>query len=659
LICQHYARRDFSKKVNEFLSDDGKIELRYNAEGEIVNEPAIIADLQNQIAEITEKVANAEQDAQLDLLNLKFGGGKLSLESYDSFITELQNTVNSRMSASDEAFIKVAAGLKLQYESGSLPFSEYEKQYQDAIDSYGITVSGVRAKLENFGFDIIGENYADVLGPDAKQKFSSAISNSLKEGIKLEDWTSADVEKFLGVSGLDEEVANGIGKMLSGVNNLLDPLKVNPEFQVEPGIDLESEILNATSLQKLEADAKVSVNPEWEVQNVGDPGSEIMALVSPDGQYAVPFDVLAEVGWTISGDKFNPELLSPDGTQRVPISAEAAVNWTAVTGLDFDTSQFTQTIPGVAEPVTVTRPVKTEYTVAEGSGFDASKITSQVPPSVGPANTQVNVTSSFTPANKFKFKQADFGIDKTYPADIAINITARFHPANSFTFNKSAFGIASSYQASTNVSIKVNYSVDKSGMPNISSIKKARGGIVGPNGPMGFAEGGMVRGGPQLVTVAEEGTPEMIIPLGSQRRQRGMQLWRKAGHMLGVEGFANGGIAGRFGRMAEPSDFVPNVINFPDPETFQSRKIRQDKPEPEPLPRRKSDNSNSSSANVSVNVGDINVTLNINVSSANEDEIMALVEKKSDEITNVIVGKINRALSDSLANTPALGGETA
>ena len=31
------------------------------------------------------------------------------------------------------------------------------------------------------------------------------------------------------------------------------------------------------------------------------------------------------------------------------------------------------------------------------------------------------------------------------------------------------------------------------------------------------------------MTVAEEGTPEMIIPLGAQRRERGLYLWEKAG----------------------------------------------------------------------------------------------------------------------------------
>lgn len=67
------------------------------------------------------------------------------------------------------------------------------------------------------------------------------------------------------------------------------------------------------------------------------------------------------------------------------------------------------------------------------------------------------------------------------------------------------------------------------GSASLTSLRRARGGMIGKNGAIGFANGGMVRGGPQLVTVAEEGTPEMIIPLGSQRKQRAVQLWEKQG----------------------------------------------------------------------------------------------------------------------------------
>lgn len=77
--------------------------------------------------------------------------------------------------------------------------------------------------------------------------------------------------------------------------------------------------------------------------------------------------------------------------------------------------------------------------------------------------------------------------------------------------------------------------------------KKARGGIVGGRSSSaeafargGRTDGGIIGGSTRFIRVNEE-SPEMIIPLSSQRRERAMKLWAKTGQLLGVPGFARGG----------------------------------------------------------------------------------------------------------------------
>ncbi len=463
------------------LSDMVKISL---GDGIIdIDEQAAISGLQSKIASIMDRVANAKQSAQLDLIELKFGGGKLDLDSFDSFMSQMQSTIDERMSASDDAYIEAAAGIKLQLDQAEIDFKEgkiSEENYNSLCDSLNqqfndlnngrtAKIDSLRADVMGVELNIIGDAYKDVLGKDATGKLSKALENSLKSGMDPIEWSTADAQKFLNTPNLSEESAGAISKMLSGVASQLKQLDVNgtlnTDFEVKPDGSIAEKAQSAVGSQPIDVNTTANVSTTWELTNIGTAENEIMALVSPDKEYTFSLHALAETHWTIGGDPLNPELLSPDGTQRVPINAEAAIKWTAMTGQEFDLSQITQTIPGVAEPVPIHQPVAPQFTVAEGSGFDASKITSQVPSSVGPAHTQVNVASDFTPASQFEFEQAAFGIEKTYPADITINITARFHPANSFTFSKSAFGIQDSYSASTNVSIKVNYSVDKSGKP--------------------------------------------------------------------------------------------------------------------------------------------------------------------------------------------------
>lgn len=65
-------------------------------------------------------------------------------------------------------------------------------------------------------------------------------------------------------------------------------------------------------------------------------------------------------------------------------------------------------------------------------------------------------------------------------------------------------------------------------------------------------------------TLAEEGTPEMVIPLGAHRRSRGVKLWEQAGNMLGIPGFFNGGIAGDGDKAVGASQYVTPEVGGGD-----------------------------------------------------------------------------------------------
>lgn len=104
----------------------------------------------------------------------------------------------------------------------------------------------------------------------------------------------------------------------------------------------------------------------------------------------------------------------------------------------------------------------------------------------------------------------------------------------SYMYSTSGFNSAlltpNNLTVSPNVTVSAKYTVDA-----VSNVFKTTLGAE--------AAGGMVsRYG--LYSLAEEGTPEMVIPLGSHRRDRSVDLWERAGHMLGIPGFFNGGIAG-------------------------------------------------------------------------------------------------------------------
>lgn len=91
-------------------------------------------------------------------------------------------------------------------------------------------------------------------------------------------------------------------------------------------------------------------------------------------------------------------------------------------------------------------------------------------------------------------------------------------------------GLLSSLRALDGLTATATISVTYGGAAYLAVNQKAQ---TNANG--GIYDGAM------LSWVAEDG-PEAIIPLGSKRRSRGLDLWLQAGEMLGVTEFAGGGI---------------------------------------------------------------------------------------------------------------------
>ena len=144
---------------------------------------------------------------------------------------------------------------------------------------------------------------------------------------------------------------------------------------------------------------------------------------------------------------------------------------------------------------------------------------------------------------------------------------------------------------------------------------KYRGGIVAP----AFAEGGYVHGGAQLITVAEEGTPEAIIPLGKHRRKRALQLFNQVGGYLEApgfspKGFAAGGIVG--GSIGSLSG------------------------------------SGGSGMPIAVEVGGVE----IKVEAKDGQSLVETIRENKEAISEEIAGVFNAAFKGQFANTPAAGG---
>jgi hypothetical protein len=138
----------------------------------------------------------------------------------------------------------------------------------------------------------------------------------------------------------------------------------------------------------------------------------------------------------------------------------------------------------------------------------------------------------------------------------------------------------------------------------------------------GRTDDGIVGGSTRFIRVNEE-SPEMIIPLSSQRRERALKLWNKTGEILGVPGFFRGGHSD--GSQDEGIRFHP----YGGGETTNSRVIH-------------------------VDIG--GVKFEVNVSGSDKESIVAAIKAQAGELADYLVGIIADSLEEQFENTPVRGG---
>ena len=566
----------FFSKMQEDLDKAGKElgdALSKALEDGIISadEQKAIAAAQKKIAEITEKINNAEAQAEIELIKVKFGDGNLDLDSFDSFMQQMKTTLEERIAANDEAFKIAVSGLQLQLAEGAITKEEYNKQLQTLIDGYEGKVDSIKAEVLGVELEMVGEAFPE-LGEDVVSDLQNVLNHCIEHGIDPIELKTGDLFDLVGTE-LSDDAALALQKMLSGVYEQIELVEVDGELLLKLGVKTEEgtgekveEAVENSVPDNVETVCGVKITGEKEIQN------SIDVLVE---DFDIPREQAATIALLLTGDR---EILNK---------------------IDVET-------------------------LAKEFGIPKEKA----------ERILMKLTGDKSIQNRINVLMEEFGLSRTEAETILWQLTGEKDIANSLTVKGSEFGLPDSITKTIKVNIsaakgKISSAFDKifgarggvfGGSDNL--VNFARGGVAGLDVP-GFSEGGVVRGGAQLVTVAEEGTPEMIIPLSNQRRDRALQLWAQTGHMLDVPGFARGGLTG-------------------GGEDEGLRFFRYGSDEP------------SGGQNVEVNVGGVQVTIHVDANG--QPNIAEAIREQGGEIAETVAGILADAFGAQFENTPTKGG---
>lgn len=211
---------ELQEKLNTAIDANIKLNggvLKLDSDSEILS-------LQQQIQDITNRVADAEDSAKLDVIKIKYGGAALDAESFQSLQTELENYAKEKQESLENALTTSLSGLNFQLANGTISQGDYDQMHQSYENSYHEQVAELRLQIESVQLDSIADAYSKALDgvlPELEgttsQKLQQAMSEALKEKPNVADWSADDVTEWFDLNGMDAETRAALIELLKNV----------------------------------------------------------------------------------------------------------------------------------------------------------------------------------------------------------------------------------------------------------------------------------------------------------------------------------------------------------------------------------------------------------------------------------------------------------
>lgn len=451
------------------------------------------------------------------------------------------------------------------------------EQFRDAIDRATADTTDNEITLEGLKASVDGDVDID------KDAWVSAMNEKLGDLATTEEVTAEGAKIKIEAGDCLWDIGNALGvdwHKIAEENGIEEPYIIHPGDEITISMDTLKAEVNGDAAQAAISDAMSALTTEGAEFSVTAEGVKVdLSNVEVDSESATA-QIEAALGMESGTLAANDITVTSGATVTIP---QELVN--------VDTSG----IQSATESQTETEPVETNTTA------------------------NVNITDATTDASGAK-EQAQSEVESTFsesmPADGHTDVTLDQTNNAAEVYSAVAGEVQSTFSnpipASCTVNVTLNWHITN---PSAGITTSGRGSSVTAT-IAGNAEGSIVTG-PLLSWVGEDG-PEAIIPLGSKRRDRGMDLWLQAGRALGVKEYADGGMIGDVPLSGGSSDSTSG--------------------------------DSSGSGDKGQVVINMNPVFNINGNSGNDT--VNTIKEKLKELINEMSGELATRLLESYANMP-------
>lgn len=655
---------DLKAKVNVAL-EDGVITL---------DEQAEITNLQNQIADITNQISQAETEASFQSLKIKYSGASLDADSFASLVSEIQANVEEAASQYDEALQVSLTNLNLQLQNGAISQEQFDEQLQALTEGYQAKITDLSVRVESFELQSIADAFGSELDgilPDLEgsvaERLGTAMHNAMSNGVDVENWDLATATEWLDLDGLSAETQAAITEMMSQVAASM-PDQMTSALEGS-GVDMSESVNNMVKSGIENADFTDAGSAM--TQKLGESlGSTDMSESATGLQEGLQSSLMASVenvdltdAGVLMNQKLGEAMSSVDmaesnaglqeGLQSSLTASLENIDLTEVGGMmNQKLGEALASVDMSESGAGLQEGIQNSLTAAL-EGIDLSESAQMINTSIVTAlsSTEGIDMSGFTAALQSSITSSIDGLDYSgvttaVGTGISNAITATMGTIQgSITSLYSSVGaainsaFAAGFTTTTTVTITVNYK-----LANPSATISFSGGGSGTatvSGSISSNANGGFAYGPELTWWGEDG-PEVIIPLGSKRRQRGLELWAQAGEMLGVGKHADGGF---IGSGASSNKNIWENTEIPTEPISESDRGTSD------ISTVIDSEKNTDTKEVSLSVT-VNPQFVISSTSQREDDILQIIKTHMKELADDLGGELADRLGEVFSNMP-------
>lgn len=545
-----------------------------------MDEQSAVTKLQDKITEITNMVSQAETEAGFQSILAKYSGADLSAESFGNLMSELQVQAEEGARLAMEALETSLTNqnirlenAKLKFEAGEITVDEFgnieesvQQEINDLTEGYQVKISEIGLSVERFAIEgiansALGEELENIL-PEFEgalaDRLQQAYHNALENGVDATQWSGSgkgleSAIEWLGLEDLTAEAQSAVAELMG------DMARTMPE-------DMSNYL----------ADGFKDINVEKVTEEVGKDAAAgmIKGIASDENAAAMAEELIKLQETTLEGADysgpakamctgFSAELSGMDmseagagmqeGFQSMLTAMVEGMDLTVVAaGLTVKLGDAMASIDMSESGTGLQEGIQSSLTTAF-EGIDLSGVAEGLNAKLSESFAAVeNVDmSGFMAALQTGLGSSVEGMDYgSVTAVVGTGVGSAITDSMSTIQGAidslySSVGAAinsafsAGFQTSTTVTITVDYQ-----LANPSATISFSGGGSGTatvSGSIASNANGGYSNGPELTLWGEDG-PEVIIPLGSKRRSRGLELWQQAGEILSVHKNADGGI---------------------------------------------------------------------------------------------------------------------